>query len=614
MANAVEQASEKHGRISRAESSLGAGSFLCVLDPILKLFEALGKEFSNDQSRIRELRERLVKERFHLAVLGQFKRGKSTLINAFLGEPLLPVSVLPLTSIPTFLRPGPRRLLRVFFLDGRSEELKDLSCGQAADLLARYVTEERNPENKLGVARVEVEYPSSALSRGVMLIDTPGIGSTFRHNTDATLRFLPQCDAAIFVVSADPPITEVELEFLKAVRGKMARLFFVMNKADYLSGAERDRAVEFFKKVLEKQVGVAEDEPVFSVSAKLGLEGKSSGNRMLWQESGMQELQAYLLDFLARGKARALQLALAKKALDVVAGATMHIQLQRGSLQMPLDQLEKRIRIFDEKIREAERERIAIGDLLAGDRKRTVEFLEEKAEQARQKARGHFQGITSGMLLNAENPESAEEKVQGCLAEQIPAFFEEELKSFSGAIGQRVSETLQAHQERADRLSEGIRQTAAELFEIPYHAPDSLTAFEKVHEPYWVTYNWDTSLGDLPVEAVEHFLPARIRMRRFRRRISKDIETLVVRNVENIRWATLQNLDQSFRQYSAVLDERLKVTVEATHGAIQAAHLQRKERAETVQSEIKRLEQKRAELGKLEESLAKFADLASENG
>ena len=103
-------------------------------------------------------------------------------------------------------------------------------------------------------------------------------------------------------------------------------------------------------------------------------------------------------------------------------------------------------------------------------------------------------------------------------------------------------------------------------------------------------------------------------MRRLRGRISKDIETLVVQNVENIRWATLQNLDQSFRRYASALDERLKATVEATRGAIQAAHLRRKERTETVQPELERLGQKGAELARLEESLSKFADSGGENG
>ncbi|MDN5344604.1 MAG: hypothetical protein PWQ18_715 [Clostridia bacterium] len=96
--------------------------------------------------------------------------------------------------------------------------------------------------NKL--SQVEVFYPSPLLSKGVVLIDTPGIGSTFRHNTEATLNFLPQCDAALFLVSADPPITEVEVEFLKAVRSRVTHLFFILNKVDYLNLEQNQNTVQ----------------------------------------------------------------------------------------------------------------------------------------------------------------------------------------------------------------------------------------------------------------------------------------------------------------------------------------------------------------------------------
>ena len=84
----------------------------------------------------------------------------------------------------------------------------------------------------------------------MVLIDTPGIGSTFRHNTQATLNFLPQCDAALFLVSADPPLTEVEVEFLKEVRTKVTHLFFILNKVDYLTPAEQQVALSFLKKLI----------------------------------------------------------------------------------------------------------------------------------------------------------------------------------------------------------------------------------------------------------------------------------------------------------------------------------------------------------------------------
>ena len=227
-----------------------SSAFLSLLRDIQDLFNQLGEEFTPEQKRVQELGNRLASARFHLAVLGQFKRGKSTLLNALIGEELLPSAIVPLTSVPTFLSWGPERLVKVIFLDGRAQECCFESAGDASEFLAQYVTESHNPKNHLGVARVEVEHPSPLLQKGVVLIDTPGIGSTFQHNTEATLNFLPQCDAALFLVSADPPITPVEIEFLKAVREKVVRTLFLMNKVDYLSNQEQQQAHRVILKVI----------------------------------------------------------------------------------------------------------------------------------------------------------------------------------------------------------------------------------------------------------------------------------------------------------------------------------------------------------------------------
>ncbi len=151
-----------------------------------------------ESERIRELENRLFEGRFHLAVLGQFKRGKSSLLNALMGEPLLPVSVVPLTAVPTFVRWGETPSIRIEREGGNAEEFAGGTVEDRRDFLTRYVTEENNPKNRLGVCGVEVFLPSPLLEKGVVLIDTPGIGSVYRHNTEATLNFLPQCDAALF--------------------------------------------------------------------------------------------------------------------------------------------------------------------------------------------------------------------------------------------------------------------------------------------------------------------------------------------------------------------------------------------------------------------------------
>ena len=197
--------------------------------------EDLWPEGSRYGKALAAVRERLVEERLQVAVLGQFKRGKSTFFNALVGDDVLPTGVVPLTAIATFIHWAAAPSIRVSYLDGRApDEPPAANSAQIHEQLSRFVTEEANPHNRLQVARVDVFYPAPILRHGIVLIDTPGVGSTLRHNTDAALEVLPECDAAFFVLSVDPPVTEAELAYLERVRPMVARLFFVLNKIDYL--------------------------------------------------------------------------------------------------------------------------------------------------------------------------------------------------------------------------------------------------------------------------------------------------------------------------------------------------------------------------------------------
>ena len=215
-------------------------------------------EFEADRGRLDGLRQRLRKSAVTWPCSASSSAARARWSTRCLGAPVLPTAVVPLTSIPTFLHGGEQLAARVLFDNGKAEERFSGPDAEAmADFLARFVTESANPHNRLGVRVVEATYPAPVLEKGVALIDTPGIGSTFRHNTEATVNFLPQCDAALFVVSADPPITEVEVEFLKLAHRKLARLFFILNKVDYLDADERRAAVAFLQQVLCEQVGFA---------------------------------------------------------------------------------------------------------------------------------------------------------------------------------------------------------------------------------------------------------------------------------------------------------------------------------------------------------------------
>jgi ribosome biogenesis GTPase A len=97
--------------------------------------------------RLSSLRDRLAIERFQLAVLGQFKRGKSTVLNALLGKSVLPIGVVPVTAIPTFVESAANLAIRVTYVSGNTEELEPKSVEEACKELTRFVTEEANPRN-----------------------------------------------------------------------------------------------------------------------------------------------------------------------------------------------------------------------------------------------------------------------------------------------------------------------------------------------------------------------------------------------------------------------------------------------------------------------------------
>jgi tRNA U34 5-carboxymethylaminomethyl modifying GTPase MnmE/TrmE len=572
---------------------------------IFKLAE-LGLDFTPDEGKILLLKERLNEGRVHLAILGQFKRGKSTLLNAFLGESILPTSVVPLTAIPTFVEYGPERKITIRYHDNRPpEEYSNKSLDEINKILEAFVTEEGNPENHLGVLQVEIVHPAQILKHGVVLIDTPGIGSTFTHNTQATLNFLPQCDAALFVVSADPPLTEVESQFLQDVFPKVSHLFFIFNKIDYLNDREKEAAIGFFKKVLKQKIPSAEAYPIFCVSARMGLDSKTSSDASLWEQSGIDKVENHLVCFLLSEKTRTLLDALAKKALDTIAGAIMKLQLQITSLTMPIEDLEKRLGLFEKELKNAERLKLSAQDMLIGDRKRTLALLEEHAETLRKASADHLSKAIDRSFSEMSNGTLDEQKILDVLGEEVTSFFEESAGRESSLFARLVASTLSPHQERADDLITLIRKAAADLFEIPFHAPDSSEAFETKRRPYWVQRKRVPSLPVVvPEEVIDRLLPAKARKTRLKKRLVRQVEALTRQNVENLRWATLQNLNDAFQRFATILDQRFEETINATHGAIRAAYLKRKEHTESIDENLRRLSLAADELHKIRSEIA----------
>ena len=528
------------------------------------------------------LRQRLAAGRFQLAVLGQFKRGKSTLLNALLGAEVLPTGVVPVTAIPTFLQHGPTTRLRVTLTAGRFEESHGNSLLMLREQLSAFVTEGGNPRNTLGVSRVEVFLPSELFARGLVLIDTPGVGSTFHHNTAAAHAVLAECDAALFVVSPDPPITEVEVQFLARVRQMVGRVIVVLNKIDTVEPDEGVAIAGFLRGVLAEQAGLDTATPIFCLSGRRGLRARLAGDIDSLKASGLAQIEAYLTQFLAQEKQATLRTAIARKASALVGDLQMETGIRLKALRLPLADLEQKIATFDQAVSRFEAERRVAADLLAGDRVRAFAELEEDAEKLRIRARATLKSELDRALRGGADAEQA----RAALAGTIIHFFDAALAQTISEVGKRIATTLHTHQSRAAKLIAAVQRTAADLLEIPFRAPESNEALELRHDPFWVTRGRTELLVAIAPHVLDRFLPQAMRQVRLRRRLVEEIEAALVRNVENLRWATRQNLEDTFRRFGADLDERLGLSLVATRGAMATVRDLRGKRSASVQAEI----------------------------
>ncbi|MET7401898.1 dynamin family protein [Dactylosporangium sp. NPDC005572] len=217
--------------------------FDAVRDDVLALFGELTdtarrRGATTAVGRLDAAHQRLTDGRLTVVVCGEFKRGKSSLLNALLDEwraPLLfPEAGEIATNAVTTVSYGPKEEIDVLVdANGRTETL---SIGR--DEIARYVTESGNPHNTRRARLLSVTTPNPKLASGLTLVDTPGVGSVHQEHTAITMAFLPSADAIVFVADATQPLLESELRFLSRAADAVAAgdsadaLQFVLTKTD----------------------------------------------------------------------------------------------------------------------------------------------------------------------------------------------------------------------------------------------------------------------------------------------------------------------------------------------------------------------------------------------
>ncbi len=328
---------------------------------------------------------------FLLVIAGEFNSGKSSFINALLGERVLPEGVTPTTDRINILRHGP---------------------AISENLLEAYLLERTHPAEVL---------------REINIVDTPGTNAIIRRHEELTRDFVPRSDLVLFVTSADRPFTESERAFLEQIREWGKKIVFIVNKIDILvRPEERDQVLRY---VEENATGLLGETPeLFAVSARQALEARGAEGRTggeadgksqeLWEQSGFGIVEDYLLNTLDQQERVRLKLLnplnvglrLASKYKDATFERLKLLAQDVEAIQ----NIDQQLVVFHQEMLRDFEPRLARLDVLLGDmERRGMRFFEETIRIGRIKSLMDSEGVkrTFEREVIGETPREIEDEV-----------------------------------------------------------------------------------------------------------------------------------------------------------------------------------------------------------
>ncbi|MBA3658724.1 MAG: dynamin family protein [Gemmatimonadales bacterium] len=367
---------------------------------------------ADDLKRFHDAREQLT-GLFLLVVAGEFNSGKSSFINALLGERILPEGVTPTTDRINLLRHG-------------------TVIG----------------ENPIEAFLLERTHPADVL-REITVVDTPGTNAIIRRHEELTRDFIPRADLVLFVTSADRPFTESERGFLEQIREWGKKIVFVVNKIDILRKPdERQQVLDFVRDNAQALTGEAPR--LFAVSARSALDARDAGSDERPAESGFAAVDEFLVRTLDQEERVRLKLL---NPLNVGLRLTTKykaVAFERlKSLAQDIEtiqSIDRQLALFhDEMVRDVE-PRLARLDVLLSDMERRGDrFFEETIRIGRIKSLMDSDGVRRAFEKEviADTPQQLEAEV-GRIIDWI---VERNLKAWQDVSGYIDRRQIQRHRE-----------------------------------------------------------------------------------------------------------------------------------------------------------------------
>lgn len=460
-----------------------------AIDLTVKTFQSLEMEVASESASM--ISRRLKSDSLKVLIVGQFKQGKSTLINALLGEEVLPAFAVPCTAVINEIKFGKDRMARVHFRSPLPDLPENLSpearkhieahgpnvppLNIAVDEIQKYVVipdpakDHGSSVSESPFSLVEIFWPIDLCRNGVEIIDSPGLnehGTRTRVTTD----YLAKVDAVVFVLSCLQLAGQKEMEFvednLRATGHE--EIIFACNRFDQVGRRDRQQIIDYGRSRLEPLTNLGSD-GVFFLSAADALDGRVKNDVALFEQSGMLEFEQQLAKFLVESRGRLKLLQPARQLLmEVNRTIAETIPSQLSMLNESTAELQRRHDSIQPQIRETQQrckmvlERVEVGRERLRDevQMRVENFIRDVADQVPEWGK-KYQPTSEFKVLSLEGAAPQAKKLATEVAEHIN---EKVTKEYSKWSKDELTPLIQA---RVKSITEGVEETVDQIvFEI----------------------------------------------------------------------------------------------------------------------------------------------------
>ena len=574
--------------------------FTVIKDGLLDIVDDLSKIKNNGDKRLGEISEKLTLEQFNLVVMGQFKRGKSTFINALIGAEILPTSIIPLTSIVTILRYGQESKAIVRYLDEKEEEI------HLTDI-PKFVTEKQNPKNKLHVKEVEVLYPSDYLKNGVRIIDTPGVGSVFKHNTDVAYAYLPYVDAGVFIVTPDPPLGEAEHRFLKKVREHADKFFFVLNKTDLVDESDLYESMDFTTDLIRKDLGKSIN--LYPISAKFALLGKLNGDTDKLTESNVLLFENDLKDFLHREKGKTFLGSVIGSLLKYTADETMACKLEQEAARLSVEELKTKIVSFEQYADTAQKDRDRQNFILEGHIKKLHQRLDDDLDVLTRedlpvllkKLENEFAETT----VRHTSSHDLEKEMENFVFNEIMVTFNRFRQKEAENIAAVLEEIYMDIAEHTNNIIENIVKMTSDLFQVELKPFATVEKLSKKGEFYFLLKD-DPGAIELIGLSIRFALPKFMTKGIILKRMKDTISGRFERHCGRVRYDLIRRVDDTSIQFKKTLNEKIDLTILTIRKALNRAVALKDQSEQEVSQTLSKLSDQLSNVEEIRKKLFSF--------